>query len=210
MPSFSSWGTIWRKASAVLGRRMTDNHIGAVFLRPFRRFPDHGGNGCHVGFIIYEKIISYIGHAVRGCCSVGSGGGIGAAVEEEEMTMMKLIHHHLHGVTVRGGLGALMIIDAHRFRHLGKGTLQKAPDFLIAHGSQDDLGFHTDTGNRFHRLVKNHRKAMGMPGQGGVPGVHLIRHDGQGKRDAQGFIDMLGCQVPSCIIDDDGQLSFYC
>ena len=123
---------------------------------------------------------------------------------------MKLIHHHLHGVTVRGGLGALMIIDAHRFRHLGQGALQKAPDFLIAHGSQDNLGFHTDTGNRFHRLVKNHRKAMGMPGQGGVPGVHLVRHDSQCQGDAQGFIDMLGCQVPSCIIDDHGQLSLYC
>ena len=123
---------------------------------------------------------------------------------------MELIHYHLHGVTVGSGLGALMIIDAYCFGHLGQGALQKAPDFLIAHGSQNDLGFHTDTGNRFHGLVKNHRKAMGMPRQGSIPGVHLVRHDSQSQRDAQGFIDMLGCQVPSCIIDDHGQFSLYC
>lgn len=209
MPSFPA-GHHLAEGFRRLGSAVSDNHVGAVFLRPFGRFPDHGGYGRHVGFIIYEKIISYIGHAVRGRCSIGSGGGIGAAVEEEEMAVVELIHHHLHGMTVGSGLGTLVIIDAHRFRHLGKGALQKAPDFLIVHGSQDNLGFHTDTGNRFHRLVKDDRKAMGMPGQGSIPGVHLVRHDGQSQRNAQGFIDMLGCQVPSCIIDDHGQLSFYC
>lgn len=63
---------------------VADDDVGAMFLRPFSGFPDHGLDGGNIRRIVHEEVISCIGHAVLSGRAIGFRIGIRRAVEEEE------------------------------------------------------------------------------------------------------------------------------